>query len=1842
MDGPADRIDVLISCCTRDLEWAGYLDRRLRDEGLSTYLSTFDLLPGSDITLETDDALRRTDVAMVFVSEASAAAMAAGDTAAAAEYSILARLADAKRLRLIPVLLAVAPMPSRLVRYTPLSLIGVRDADDVERCMPRLLAAVRGEEPPRDDAAVPQFDRVPEGSVPAVLRIDDTALTLRTPAGERKAPLVESLSDRYALPTAAAAPWREIQREVRRDLRAEAGHHHDSIEVVGPIAAALSELVAACERQGSPLRLGLDIVADSPLNDLPWEGMRVAGLADPLALQRSVVLHRSVTGLGQIVAPLVPGPLRILAVIASPDHGGGPLLDYEHELATILQQVDAARRDRAYVRILNWGSVESIRDALRDERFHVLHISCHAEPGRLVLEKPGGEADFVDAATFVRHVLVPEKPVPLVVLAGCSTALSGPGRRGAGDDALPGFARTLLERGVPAVLAMTAPVTDKYATDLLARVYRYLAQDRDDPDPVAALAAARRDIEQARRKLAATDPRAGPVEWATPALFTRVSSLTLFDPAQPAAPVREAGAPRIDFEIVNLEIGDFVGRRRELRQMLAVMRDRRTRGVLIHGIGGVGKSSLAAAVLNELAEDRLRVVTVHGPRTADQILARITRRLIDDGVAPKELTEVDDANEDLNTRLGGLRHVLRTGPPLVLLLDDPLGDPLLELRPGQELDGQPEVPYAGEELLTFLDRFLDLGTNARVILTLRMAESLRALPRPDRLARLHLGQLSPAEADKLVWRLPYVYDLDPDDRERAYDSVGRHPRALEYLNALLRVGDGDAAPGSGGRAGSGRFRGIADRLDKVLDARGVSRPARTAPVIGRADGGGGRSAVRPTVKAAVAEAVAVSAAEVLLDGLYRHLDAEPVTRRLLAAASVFRVPVDTDGLNWTLTEPAPPDPDRAARLRAVYERLRDAGVGATLNTIPFAPGEWEQFNRDRYGASYPQRHPDLDAACRRLLDLSLLSPARTADEGEWFVVHRWTAESLRPLARAEVRRAHGRAAEYHRWRAGLYHTETDLREAFFHFGAVGDIDARAAVGAELCTRLHARGAYDDERAICDEMLAALPDGSPHVALFLHLKAVIAVQRADYAEAGELQRRCLALAESAGDLVTAATSWQQLGVVAHLSGDPGAAERCYREAMGLCDRADLDVSVLARAVFAACYQQLGGLALEHGDPDDAWRWSVGAYDIVAELGEESQLGRTDDDLARIALAFGDQALADEHALGSYELRATQPDVLRLAVTSSLQLGAVHVLNDRPEEADEYLHRAVGQARRLGDRQLLARCLQLSGDVLFELGKFGAARSAYESQLMLVRDLDDQAGEVVVLQQLGRVAAAEGEAGTAETLLGTALQLAERTRNARLVAATHLYRGSTLPDGSRDEAVQRLTAGREAAQTAGDDTLWVSCVLHLAGLAGADDRVAEAIDLTNQALRRAAETRNDSAAVASCLTRGLLERYRGADKDAAGWLHEASVRAAGIGHRRLYAQCDLHLARIAADHGDLDGAIASYRGCLSIASLDRHADLVFHARRELGRCLGEQGDHAAAVPLLRQALEQAGGTPGAELWCLMRLMWSQSRADGDVDEDLAERCAAAAAALPPSPFGAAGLLCAGDAARVGGDETTARERYEQARAVARQWGRAGAGQLVDSMWQLGRLAHTAGDATAARECYLSAGVIAEDIGDRVAVAHILRELGRTMRDLDETDEARDAIRDSWHAALSLNDGRLAAVSELLLADLDAAAGRTDDAAERRARVAERFRLRGVVGRAESSPLYRAQLTAWDERLWNLRLRVAEGETPFVRPMAEYLGPSIDDIVRDMTPLASLISGIPAAVAPWVRRGGTSGQA
>jgi hypothetical protein len=391
---PAPPVRVFVCYGAADADWARVLAGNLQRSGFEVFFDEWSIQPGDVVVHAIDAAILGSAAGVLVVSPAALARPWVQD-----EYAAMMTRAVEHGQRIVPVLYRDAVLPPLLAARRP---VDFRYADSPAGYLARLaelLYALRGRPASRPEAGtalqVPaDLARRPEGPRAAALRISrdevtvtaDARSTSDRPAGpwHRVASAVGAL--RHARQRGLGAPTRAADAgAVEQPLSlpsalAEMGRALGSHFLGGAAGTALAEAVTGADQIGASRRLAVE-VADPDLADLPWETLVLPGHAQPLALHPRVAFYRSAPGLGPTAAPDIPGPLRILAVIGSPERGGGALLDYEAELGQILDAVAAARRrGGAYVRVLEWGSVEAIRAALAAERFHVLHLSCHASP----------------------------------------------------------------------------------------------------------------------------------------------------------------------------------------------------------------------------------------------------------------------------------------------------------------------------------------------------------------------------------------------------------------------------------------------------------------------------------------------------------------------------------------------------------------------------------------------------------------------------------------------------------------------------------------------------------------------------------------------------------------------------------------------------------------------------------------------------------------------------------------------------------------------------------------------------------------------------------------------------------------------------------------------------------------------------------------------------------------------------------------------------------------------------------------------------------------------------------------------------------------------------------------------------------------------------------------------------------------------------------------------------------------------------------------------------------------------------------------------------------------------
>lgn len=1088
---------------------------------------------------------------------------------------------------------------------------------------------------------------------------------------------------------------------------------------------ALAEAVARNEALG----LAVD-VHDRELADLPWEALCLQPegpspsespnieQAEPLVLHPRLDFFRG-TERESAAIDGIPGPLRILVAIGSPEVQNErlELLDMERELASILDAVEPARRQgNAHVRILERGTVQAIYETLQRERFHVLHISCHALAGRLILEDEQGGEDIVDAERLWSAALPAGRGTPVLVLAGCATAVAGDGQ----GDPLPSLGRTLWERGIPAVLAMRSSVTDRYATQLTAELYRMLAT-AEWPDILAAVSQARRRLEMTRRR----DAPRSPAEWSTPVLFLRThgtSAFPLFDPQMPAELPPRPRQTRLADGVVVRRVGDFVGRRWDQRVLLAALRSPDIGGIIIHGLGGVGKSTLAAHLVHVLREDDWRVVSWEGEVTPDDLLDTLGRRLTAwahaAGSAPHDqerqlAQELRRSDLDWETRFDLAADYLDQRP--ILLLLDNFEDNLHFTTAG-------ETRLHNAELGRILARWLAQPGRSRLLLTSRHPIELGDPRSATRIHWHHLGPLSWAETRKLIWRLPALDALSEDRQALAWEVLGGHPRSLEYLDALLRSGDA-------------RFADVTKRLQAALADQGIEQPDRSSPLHRR----------QKTLETHLAETVTLAANDVLLEELLARVRKKPLALRLLQGAAVYRIPVRREALVWQLSGPSalPRDEDEAPR---------------------------------------PEPPPGFETACEILDRLGLLSPFEvSSDQDRRFLVHRFTAQAVEASSQPDERRgAHRSASRYWRWqmkeRTGSSFLEAGLEARFHHLHA-DELEIAVEITADIFTHLHRAGAYQRERQLCIQTLPWLEDLPDQEVRFFHQLCQIAMRRSLLKEAEDWARRALEISIQHRFEAGQASSLYYLGRICYLEQDYEKAQVLLAQALEIRQRLGREedqastrflIGMIAekkgrfqqalehyeksleiyerlgkRKSAAHCYGQLGVLAQRRGDFDRAESWYEKARAVLEELDIPTGLAIVYHQLGTVLQERKDipAALTYYHKAIRYHEKLGDRSGLSL---SYHQLGLVEHQQGHLDEALSWYRAALEIDELLGTKSGIATGLYQLGRVAEDRHDLGRALDWYQKSLKVREELGDPAGIALNLNQIGYVLTVRGDA------------------------------------------------------------------------------------------------------------------------------------------------------------------------------------------------------------------------------------------------------------------------------------------------------------------------------------------------------------------------------------------------------------------------------------------------------------------------------------------------------------------
>ena len=408
---------------------------------------------------------------------------------------------------------------------------------------------------------------------------------------------------------------------------------------------ALEEWLAGPERA---LEIRVDPARPGPLAEAllaaPWEVLCRNGgfLAEE---GRLFVVSRRCGG-SDAPAPARHSDLSLMFMAAAPE--GQSELDFEAEEAAILEATKAKddRPPLAHVQVEESGALEFLAERLRlDGPFEALHLSCHgdivaqggrgAEPGAAARDGRGrrrcGRRRPADQRARQRHAAaglrlgLPHRRARRGAqghrrraagyrdggsgrgardsrLCGASTADGGT-QTGAPPELAEPFVRQLAVHA-PNVLGWDGSVYDRDATLFAEALYGELGARRDG---AAGGGAGAPGAVRGR----AEDPQRGR-HWHLARVYLGPGGGgALCDPAGEPRPARpDPEEPFLDPKNKRVPVAtraEFVGRRRQIQAVLAAFRGGR-KGVLVHGMGNLGKSSLAARVAARMPRHRTAVV----------------------------------------------------------------------------------------------------------------------------------------------------------------------------------------------------------------------------------------------------------------------------------------------------------------------------------------------------------------------------------------------------------------------------------------------------------------------------------------------------------------------------------------------------------------------------------------------------------------------------------------------------------------------------------------------------------------------------------------------------------------------------------------------------------------------------------------------------------------------------------------------------------------------------------------------------------------------------------------------------------------------------------------------------------------------------------------------------------------------------------------------------------------------------------------------------------------------------------------------------------------------------------
>lgn len=521
----------------------------------------------------------------------------------------------------------------------------------------------------------------------------------------------------------------------------------------------LSRAINECEGEG--LALALDV--RERLGHLPWETLHDENQFLVDRINPVVVPIRWSDRATKELSKPEQRPLRILFMATSPEKVQ-PSLDFEQEEAQILAATQNIPLD---LRVEESGCIEELGNFWKRYRepFDVFHLTGHAsikdEQPFFLTETETGECHIAYASEIAEALRF--RMPQLIFLSGCRTG------EAPSNGAVSSLAEGLIEQGCRAVLGWGRPIADVVATQAAAHLYSELAAGYKLTE---AIASTYQYLRQAKVD-----------DWHLLRLYVGGQCLkALVEPFGdqvwlPEAPIHEyfldsQGIVRVASR------EEFVGRRRTLQRSLKALRTAEKLGLILHGLGGVGKSTIAARLLERLqGYDK---VFIYQQLDEDKLLKQLAEQCLSETGQQILQGQLPLAQKLTKFLREGLNEPAQR---FIFILDD--FEANLEFRADGNVVLKPEVVSV---LMALLKAIVPSKLPHRVIITSRYNFPLPELD--QKFHREQINALFGADLQKKCSRLAAFAPGSVVDKElqlKALETSAGNPRLLEWLDKVLQT-----------------------------------------------------------------------------------------------------------------------------------------------------------------------------------------------------------------------------------------------------------------------------------------------------------------------------------------------------------------------------------------------------------------------------------------------------------------------------------------------------------------------------------------------------------------------------------------------------------------------------------------------------------------------------------------------------------------------------------------------------------------------------------------------------------------------------------------------------------------------------------------------------------------------------------------------------------------------------------------------------------------------------------------------------------------------------------------------